>query len=65
MNLDKLTPIELHHLLYDVLEKLEKLPYVYDAKNKVTHNNYFVSNTRSYYDAREEIENLIYKYGIS
>lgn len=36
MNLDKLTPIELHHLLYDVLEKLEKLPYVYDEKNSTS-----------------------------
>lgn len=34
MKLDKLTPLELHHLLYDVLEKLEKLPCVYDEKKK-------------------------------
>lgn len=63
MDLDKLTPIELHHLLYDVLEKLEKLPYVYDEENRVTHNDYFVSNKQWHYDAREEIENLIDKYG--
>jgi len=55
MDLDKLTPIELHHLLYDVLEKLEKLPYVYDEKNKVTYTNYFISNKKWYYDARKEI----------
>jgi len=63
MNTDKLTPLELHHLLYDVLEKLEKLPCVYDKKNGVTHNDYFVSNKRWNYDAREEINELVNKYG--
>lgn len=63
IDLDKLTPLELHQLLYNTLEKLEKLPYVYDKKNKVTHNNYFASNTRHHHDAREEIETLIDKYG--
>jgi len=58
-DLDKLTPIELHHLLYDVLEKLKKLPYVYDKNNKVTYNNYFVSNKTWHYDAREEIKEIV------
>lgn len=58
MDLDKLTPLELHHLLYDVFSKLENLPYVYDEKNRITHNNYSVSNKRSYYDARKEIEGI-------
>lgn len=56
MKLDKLTPLELHHLLYDVLEKLEELPYVYDEENRVTHSDYFASNTKCHYDARHEIK---------
>jgi hypothetical protein len=42
MDLNKLTPIELHELLYKIVKKLNKLPYVYNEKTRVTHNNYFV-----------------------
>jgi len=63
MDLDKLTPLELHHLLYDVLEKLKNLPYVYDEKNNITHNDYYARNKQWYYDAREEIDVLIDQYG--
>ncbi len=61
-DLDKLTPLELHNLLYEVLEKLENLPYVYDEENRVTHSDYFASNTQSHYDARKDIEISINKY---
>lgn len=58
MNLDKLTPLELHHLLYDVFEKIKEFTYVYDEKNRITHNDYFVSNIVWHYDGREEIERM-------
>ena len=61
--LKNLTPLELHNLLYDVLEKLAKLPYVYDEENRITHSSYFVSNVKADYDCREEIERSISKYG--
>ena len=63
MDLNKLTPIELHELLYKIVKKLNKLPYVYNEKTRVTHNDYFVSNKQWNYDARQEIEDLIEKYG--
>lgn len=56
MKLDKLTPLELHCLFYDILEKLQEFKYVYDEENRVTHSDYFASNTKAYYDARHEIE---------
>lgn len=34
MDLNKLTPIELHELLYKIVKKLNKLPYVYNENTK-------------------------------
>jgi len=56
MNLNKLTPIQLRNLLYDVVEKIQKLQYIYDEEKNITYNDYFLSEHTWYYDARKVIE---------
>ena len=57
MTINKLSPLELHKLFYEILEKLESLDYVYDKKTRVTHYGYFATNVQAHYDARNEIKN--------
>ena len=63
INIDKLEPLEMHVLLYDLLDKLESMDYVYDEENRETHYDYFVSNKTAHYDAREERTEMKEKYG--
>jgi len=57
MTINKLSPLELHKLFYEILEKLKSLDYVYDKKTHETHYDYFARHVQAHYDARNEIKN--------
>ena len=55
--------LKLHHQLYDIVNKLNSVNYVYDKKLNNTYHRYKLSHVTRCGDRRKEVDELADKYG--